>query len=90
LGPLTKSRRNLLVCEAMTPKHQALVEENRDLLAENDALRTEIVKLKLKTRELCSRLDNYQRIRQEDAEYIRGLWEDNQRVHAELRFHKQR
>ena len=69
----------------MTPKHQALVEENRDLLAENDALRTEIVKLKLKTRELCSRLDNYQRIRQEDAEYIRGLWEDNQRVHAELR-----
>ena len=74
----------------MTPKHQALVEENRDLLAENDALRTEIVKLKLKTRELCSRLDNYQRIRQEDAEYIRGLWEDNQRVHAELRFHKQR
>ena len=30
----------------MTPKHQALVEENRDLLAENDALRTEIIKLK--------------------------------------------
>ena len=74
----------------MAPKHQALVEENRDLLAENDALRSEIVKLKLKTRELCSQLDDYQRIRQEDAEYIRGLWEDNQRVHAELRFHKQR
>ena len=69
----------------MAPKHQALVEENRDLLAENDALRTEIIKLKLKTRELCSRLDDYQRIRQEDAEYIRGLWEDNQRVHAQLR-----
>ena len=71
----------------MAPKHQALVEENRDLLAENDALRSEIVKLKLKTRELCSRLDDYQRIRQEDAEYIRGLWEDNQRVHAQLRFY---
>jgi hypothetical protein len=69
----------------MAPKHQALVEENRDLLAENDALRSEIVKLKLKTRELCSQLDDYQRIRQEDAEYIRGLWEDNQRVHAQLR-----
>jgi len=69
----------------MAPKHQALVEENRDLLAENDALRTEIVKLKLKTRELCARLDDYQRIHQEDAEYIRGLWEDNQRVHARLR-----
>jgi len=69
----------------MIPKRQALVEENRDLLAENDALRSEIVKLKLKTRELCSRLDDYQRIRQEDAEYIRGLWEDNQRVHAQLR-----
>ena len=69
----------------MTPKHQALVEENRVLLAENDALRTEIVRLKLKTRELCSRLDDYQRIHQEDADYIRGLWEDNQRVHAQLR-----
>ena len=69
----------------MAPKHQALVEENHDLLAENDALRSEIVKLKLKTRELCSRLDDYQRIHQEDAEYIRGLWEDNQRVHAQLR-----
>ena len=40
------SCRSLPVCDAMAPKHQALVEENRDLLAENDTLRTEIVKLR--------------------------------------------
>ena len=64
---------------AMAPKREALVEENRHLLAENDALRAEIVKLKWK-------LENCEMIRQEQAIYIRGLWEDNQRVHAELRF----
>jgi len=48
------------------------------LLDENDALRAEIVKLKWK-------LENCEMIRQEQASYIRGLWEDNRRVHAELR-----
>jgi hypothetical protein len=38
---------------------------------------------------LKHRLEDYERIRKEDAEYIRELWEDNRRVHAELRFHKQ-
>ena len=54
-------------------------DEHQHLLDENDALRAEIVKLKWK-------LENCKMIRQEQASYIRGLWEDNQRVHAELRF----
>ena len=62
----------------MAPKHHTLVEENRHLNAENDALRAEIVKLKWK-------LENCEMIRQEQASYIRDLWEDNRRVHAELR-----
>ena len=66
----------------MCPKREALVEENRHLLAENDALRAEIVKLKWK-------LENCEMIRQEQASYIRGLWEDNQRVHAELRWQEE-
>jgi len=65
----------------MAPKHDALVEENRHLYAENDALRAEIVRLK-------DKLENCEMIRQEQASYIRGLWEDNQRVHAELRLCK--
>ena len=55
----------------MAPKHDA---ELKHLHAENDALRAEIVKLK-------DKLADYERIRKEDADYIRGLWEDNQRVH---------
>jgi hypothetical protein len=54
--------------------------EYQQVLDENDALRAEIVKLKWK-------LENCEMIRQEQAGYIRGLWEDNRRVHAELRFH---
>ena len=53
--------------------------EYQQLLDENDALRAKIVKLKWK-------LENCGMIRQEQASYIRGLWEDNQRVHADLRF----
>jgi hypothetical protein len=53
--------------------------EYQQMLDENDALRAEIVKLKWK-------LENCEMIRQEQASYIRGLWEDNQRVHAELRY----
>jgi hypothetical protein len=64
---------------AMAPKHQLLVEENRHLLAENDALRSEIVKLKWK-------LENCEMIRKDQASYIRGLWEDNRRVHEQLRY----
>ena len=60
---------------AMTPKHDA---ELKHLHDENDALRAEIVKLR-------DRLENCEMIRQEQASYIRGLWEDNRRVHAELR-----
>ena len=55
-----------------------LAEENRYLLTANDALKAEIVRLKRK-------LEDYEQIRKEDADYIRGLWEDNQRVHAQLR-----
>jgi len=51
--------------------------EYQQVLDENDALRAKIVKLKWK-------LENCEMIRQEQASYIRGLWEDNQRVHAEL------
>ena len=61
---------------AMAPKHDA---ELKHLHDENDALRAEIVKLKWK-------LENCEMIRQEQASYIRGLWEDNRRVHAELRY----
>jgi hypothetical protein len=62
----------------MAPKHDALIEENRHLLAENDALRAEIVKLR-------DKLENCEMIRKDQASYIAGLWEDNRRVHAELR-----
>jgi hypothetical protein len=44
----------------MAPKHDALVEENRHLYAENDALRAEIVTLKWN-------LENCEMIRQEQA-----------------------
>jgi len=57
----------------------ALRAEYQQLLDENDALRAEIVKLKWK-------LENCEMIRKDQASYIRGLWEDNQRVHTELRY----
>jgi hypothetical protein len=57
-------------------KHDA---ELKHLHDENDALRAAIVKLK-------DKLEDCEMIRQEQASYIRGLWEDNQKVHAELRF----
>jgi hypothetical protein len=60
----------------MAAKHDA---ELKHLHDENDALRAEIVKLKWK-------LENCEMIRQEQASYIQDLWEDNRRVHAELRF----
>jgi len=66
---------------AMAPKREPAsigAAEYQQVLDENDALRAEIVKLKCK-------LENCEMIRQEQASYIRGLWEDNQRVHAELR-----
>ena len=63
----------------MAPKREPTSAEYQQLLDENDALRAVIVKLKWK-------LENSEMIRQEQASYIRGLWEDNQRVHAELRF----
>ena len=72
---------------AMAPKREptrgkeltALRAEYQQLLDENDALRAEIVKLKWK-------LENCEMIRKDQASYIRGLWEDNQRVHTELRY----
>ena len=63
----------------MASKRDALVKENQHLYAENDALRATIVRLK-------DKLENCEMIRQEQASYIRGLWEDNQRVHTELRY----
>jgi len=63
---------------AMAPKRGPTHVEYQQVLNENDALRAEIVKLKWK-------LENCEMIRKDQASYIRGLWEDNQRVHAELR-----
>jgi hypothetical protein len=63
---------------AMAPKREPTSAEYQQVLDENDALRAKVVKLKWK-------LENCEMIRQEQASYIRGLWEDNQRVHAELR-----
>ena len=67
---------------ALAPKREPApigAAEYQQVLDENDALRAEIVKLKWK-------LENCEMIRQEQASYIRGLWEDNRRVHAELRY----
>ena len=65
---------------AMAPKREPTHDkELTALLNENDALRAEIVKLKWK-------LENCEMIRKDQASYIRGLWEDNQRVHTELRY----
>ena len=64
----------------MASKRDALVKENQHLYAENDALRATIVRLK-------DNLENCEMIRQEQTSYIQSLWEDNRRVHAELRFH---
>ena len=66
----------------MASKHDALVKENRHLYAENDALRATIVKLK-------DKLENCEMIRQEQASYIRSLWDDNRKAHAELRLRSQ-
>ena len=63
----------------MAPKREPTSAEYQQLLDENDALRAKIVKLQWK-------LENCEMIRQEQASYIRGLWEDNRRVHAELRY----
>ena len=62
------------------PKHEPTSAEYQQVL--NERLRAAIVKLK-------DKLENCEMIRQEQDSYIRGLWEDNRRVHAELRFHKQ-
>jgi hypothetical protein len=65
---------------AMAPKREPTHDkELTALLDENDALRAEIVKLKWK-------LENCEMIRKDQASYIRELWEDNQRVHTELRY----
>ena len=61
----------------MAPKHDA---ELKHLHDENDALRAEIVKLR-------DRLENCEMIRKDQASYIRELWEDNRRVHTELRWY---
>ena len=62
----------------MAPKREPTSSEYQQVLDENDALRAEIVRLK-------DRLENCEMIRTDQASYIRGLWEDNQKVHAELR-----
>ena len=68
---------------AMAPKREPApigAAEYQQVLDENDALRAKIVKLKWK-------LENCEMIRQEQASYIRELWEDNRRVHTELRWY---
>ena len=62
------------------PKHEPTSAEYQQVLNENDALRVAIVKLK-------DKLESCEMIRQEQDSYIRSLWEDNRRVHAELRFY---
>ena len=64
---------------AMAPKRDPTSAEYQQVLDENDTLRAEIVKLR-------DRLENCEMIRKDQASYIQGLWDDNQRVHAELRF----
>ena len=64
---------------AMVPKQEPTSAEYQQVLDENDALRAEIVKLR-------DRLESCEMIRKDQASYISGLWEDNQKVHAELRF----
>ena len=66
----------------MARKREPTSAEYQQVLDENDSLRAEIVKLKWK-------LENCEMIRQEQAGYIRGLWEDNRRVHAELWYFNQ-
>jgi hypothetical protein len=68
---------------AMAPKQPSgsTGAEYQQLLDENDALRAEIVKLR-------DRLENCEMIRKDQASYIRDLWEDNRRVHTELRWYK--
>ena len=66
---------------AMAAKRELTSAEYRQVLEENDALRAKIVKLTWK-------LENCEMIRKDQASYIRGLWEDNRRVHAELRYFK--
>ena len=56
--------------------------EYKHLLDENDALRLELALIK--HRLACS-----ERIRKENATYMQELWDDNQRVHAELRYFNQ-
>jgi hypothetical protein len=65
---------------AMAPKRDPSSAEYQQLLDENDALRAEIVKLR-------NRLENCEMIRKDQASYIRELWEDNRRVHTELRWY---
>ena len=64
----------------MAPKRDPSSAEYQQLLDENDALRAEIVKLR-------NRLENCEMIRKDQASYIRELWEDNRRVHTELRWY---
>jgi hypothetical protein len=60
--------------------------EYQHLLAENDELRIEIAQLREAKRQLAARLTALEQRHQEDASYLRELWNDNQRVHAELRY----
>ena len=64
---------------AMAPKREPTSAEYQQVLDENDALRAEIVKL-------GGRLENCEMIRKDQADYIRELWNDNQRVHEQLRY----
>jgi hypothetical protein len=64
---------------AMAPKREPNSAEYQQVLDENDALRAEIVKLKWA-------IENCEMIRKDQASYIRGLWEDNRRVHEQLRY----
>ena len=58
------------------PKLEPTRAEYQSLLDENDALRAELAELK--------------RIRKEDAGYMRALWDDNRKLHAELAYFNRR
>jgi hypothetical protein len=66
------------------PVREPTIAEYQRLLDENYALRVKIDELK------AEQLAELKRIREENMIYIRELWDDNQKVHAELRYFNQR
>jgi cell shape-determining protein MreC len=64
------------------PKREPTSAEYQNLLYENDTLRVELAGLKAELAEL-------KRLRKENMTYTQELWNDNQRVHSQLRYFNQ-